>query len=316
MASHHTLRPERIAILVPCFNEAVTIAQVVRDFREQLPAADIIVCDNNSTDDTARIAHAAGATVVHERRQGKGYVIQSLFRNVDADIYIMVDGDGTYPAAAVHQLIAPVRAGDADMVIGSRLLVGSSSHFKALRRLGNRMYLLALRILFDVRITDLLSGYRGFSRHLVKSLPLTGGGFQLETEMTIKSLERGFLIAEVPVDLRPRPSGSFSKIRLVHDGLLVLGSMFGLLRDYKPLTFFGSVGGIAIILSLIPGTVVVNDYLRTGLVPHLPSAILSVGLALSGLILLLVGLILHTIARRFQELDRKLETMLAEFRRD
>jgi glycosyltransferase involved in cell wall biosynthesis len=287
----------------------------VRDFREQLPGADIFVCDNNSSDDTAVIAAKAGALVFRERRQGKGYAVQSMFRNVDADIYVMVDGDGTYPAGAVHKLLAPILAGDADMVIGSRLLEGAVSQFRLLNRFGNRMYLFVLKILFGVRITDLLSGYRSFTRKLVKSLPLSGGGFEVEAEMTIKSLERGFPIVEVPVNLGTRPPGSSSKIGIVNDGLIILGSMFGLLRDYKPLTFFGALGTLVILSSAIPGTVVVQEYLETGLVPHMPSAILAVGLVLSGLILLLAGLVLHTIARRFQELDQKLQTMMADLRR-
>jgi glycosyltransferase involved in cell wall biosynthesis len=307
--------PARIAVLIPCYNEALTVAQVVRDFREQLPGAEVIVFDNNSTDKTAILAKAAGARVVRERRQGKGYVIQSMFRSVDADIYVMVDGDGTYPAEAVTQLIEPVRTGDADMVIGSRLQPGSASQFRWLNRLGNRMYVFVVKVLFGVHLTDLLSGYRSFSRRLVKSLPLSAGGFQTEAEITIKTLERGFSIVEVPVSLGVRLPGSSSKIRILNDGLLILGSMFALLRDYKPLTFFGALGGFLILLSLIPGITVLREYMQTGLVPRLPSAVLAVGLVLSGLILLLAGLVLHTIARRFQELDQYLQMMIADLRR-
>jgi glycosyltransferase involved in cell wall biosynthesis len=307
--------PARIAVLIPCYNEALTVAQVVRDFREQLPGAEVIVFDNNSTDKTAILAKAAGARVVRERRQGKGYVIQSMFRSVDADIYVMVDGDGTYPAEAVTQLIEPVRTGDADMVIGSRLQPGSASQFRWLNRLGNRMYVFVVKVLFGVHLTDLLSGYRSFSRRLVKSLPLSAGGFQTEAEITIKTLERGFSIVEVPVSLGVRLPGSSSKIRILNDGLLILGSMFALLRDYKPLTFFGALGGFLILLSLIPGITVLREYMQTGLVPRLPSAVLAVGLVLSGLILLLAGLVLHTIARRFQELDQYLQMTIADLRR-
>jgi glycosyltransferase involved in cell wall biosynthesis len=315
MGTSRSAAAERIAVLVPCYNEALTIGQVVRDFRRELPDAMVFVFDNNSTDGSAAIASAAGAQVFRERRQGKGYVIQSMFRNIDADIYVMVDGDGTYPADAVHKMLEPLRTRDADMVIGSRLHESSLSEFKAVNRLGNQIYLGVLKVLFGVRITDLLSGYRSFSWQLVKSLPLSRGGFQTEAEMTIKTLERGFIVVEVPVNLGTRPPGSSSKIRLVHDGFLIMGSMFSLLRDYKPFTFFGALGSLVMLLALIPGIVVLRDYFRTGLVPHLPSAILAVGLVMSGLILLLTGLILHTIARRFQELDQKLQTMLAEIRR-
>lgn len=315
MGSHDSNAAKRIAVLIPCYNEALTIGQVVRDFQRELPDAKVFVFDNNSTDETAAIARAAGAEVYRERRQGKGYVIQAMFRTVDADIYVMVDGDGTYPAGAVHKIIEPVRRGDADMVIGSRLQQSSKSDFKVLNRFGNHLYLRLLRILFGVQITDLLSGYRSFSWQLVKSLPLSRGGFQTEAEMTIKTLQRGFPVVEVPVDLGTRPAGSSSKIRVVHDGLLIGGSMFSLLRDYKPFTFFGAIGSFVILLSLIPGTVVLREYFQTGLVPHLPSAILAVGLVVSGLILVLAGLILHTIARRFQELDQKLQILLSEIRR-
>lgn len=307
---------ERIAVLIPCYNEALTIGRVVSDFRRELPQARIIVFDNNSRDDTASVASAAGAEVFRERRQGKGYVIQSMFRNISADIYVMVDGDGTYPAAAVHSLIGPVRDGAADMVIGSRLHGGAESDFKKLNRFGNRMYLRVLRLLFGVRLTDLLSGYRSFSWQLVKSLPLSRGGFQTEAEMTIKTLERGFPVLEVPVNLGKRPTGSSSKIRIVSDGLSILGSMLSLLRDYKPFTFFGGLGLLAILAAVVPGAVVMWEYVQTGLVPHLPSAILALGLVLTGLILILSGLILHTIASRFQELDQKLQSLLAEIRHD
>jgi glycosyltransferase involved in cell wall biosynthesis len=316
MGSHDRNAAKRIAVLIPCYNEALTIGQVVRDFRQELPSARVYVFDNNSTDETAAIASAAGAEVYRESRQGKGYVIQSMFRTVDADIYVMVDGDGTYPAAAVHKIIGPVQTGHADMVIGSRLQQSSRSQFKAVNRFGNHFYLRLLRILFGVQLTDLLSGYRGLSWQLVKSLPLSRGGFQTEAEMTIKTLQRGFAILEVPVDLRTRPAGSSSKIRIVHDGLLIGGSMFSLLRDYKPFTFFGALGIFVVLLSLIPGIVVLRDYFQTGLVPHLPSAILALGLGVSGLILLLTGLILHTIARRFQELDQKLQILLLEIHRE
>jgi glycosyltransferase involved in cell wall biosynthesis len=306
---------QQVAVLIPCYNEALTIGEVVRDFRAQLPAATIVVCDNNSTDDTVAIAQAAGAQVRSERRQGKGYAIQSMFHAVEADIYVLVDGDGTYPADAVHKIIQPINAGNADMVVGSRLLPGVDSEFKALNRLGNRLFLFVLRMLFGARITDLLSGYRSFSRRLVKSVPLNGGGFQVEAEMTIKSLERGFRVFEVPVHLGSRPPGSSSKIRVVNDGFLILGSMFGLCRDYKPLTFFGATGALLCMLALIPGGIVLEQYLTTGLVFHVSSAILAVGMVLAGLILIFAGLLLHTIARRFQELDRKLQMLMTELRR-
>lgn len=298
---------ETIAVLIPCYNEELTIAQVVREFRDQLPDAEIYVFDNNSSDRTVECALEAGAKVFHERRQGKGYVVQSMFRKVDADLYVMVDGDGTYPAEAVNILIGPVRRGEADMVIGSRLAPTTKSQFRLRNRLGNHMFRFLLNRIFAVRLTDLLSGYRVFSRRLVKSLPLFAGGFETEAEMTIKTLERGFSIVELPIDLTHRPEGSHSKIRVVQDGLLILRTILTLFRDYKPLTFFGGAGIAIIILGCVPGVLVVMDYLKTGLVPRLPSAVLAVGLVLLGSIIVVVGLILHTISRRFQELDYQMQ---------
>jgi glycosyltransferase involved in cell wall biosynthesis len=303
-----------IALLIPCYNEELTVAEVVRQFRAQLPDADIYVFDNNSNDRTVECAREAGAQVFFERRQGKGYVVQSMFRQVDADIYIMVDGDGTYPPAEVHRLIEPVLRDEADMVVGSRLHDESSSQFKSLNRMGNKMFLSVLNSVFKVKITDMLSGYRVFNRRFVKGVPLFGGGFETETELTIKALERGYRVVEVPVDLTTRPEGSFSKIRIVHDGLRILNTILALFRDYKPLTFFGAIGLALIALSLVPGLIVVLEYFRTGLVLRLPSAVLAVGLALAGMLAITIGLVLHTIVRRSQEFDHQFRTMLDELR--
>ena len=307
--------PPAVAVLIPCYNEELSVGDVVRQFKEYLPDAQIYVFDNNSSDKTIACASEAGAIVFHEPRQGKGYVVQSMFRKVDADIYVMVDGDGTYPAEVVEELIGPVRRGEADMVVGSRLHQLATSDFHVLNRMGNRLFRLVLNSIFRVRLTDLLSGYRAFSRRLVRSLPLTGGGFQTETEMTIKALERGFTVVETPVNLVKRLTGSHSKIRIGSDGLLILSTILGLFRDYRPLTFFGGLGLAFILLGCLPGARVIADYIKTGLVPHLPSAILAVGLVLSGLIFALVGLILHTIARRFQEFDLQFQSFAQELRR-
>lgn len=305
----------RIAILIPCHNEEMTIAQVVSAFRTELPDARILVFDNNSTDRTVEVATDAGATIMYESRQGKGNVVQTMFRVIDSDIYVMVDGDDTYPADAVHRLIAPIVADDADMVIASRLQLGSQSEFRALNRFGNRMYLFALKRMFGERISDLLSGYRAFNRRFVASTPLFGGGFETEAEMTIRAMTRRFRVVEVGVDLRSRPEGSSSKIRIVRDGIVILKSMFALFRDYKPLAFFGSIGLVLIALGLIPGAIVILDYLKTGLIYRLPSAILAVGTILSGLISIVVGIILHVIAQRFRELDANLQALADDLRR-
>lgn len=296
----------RIAILIPCYNEEKTVQGVIRDFRGELPGAEIYVFDNNSTDHTVAMAREAGARVVRERRQGKGYVVQTIFREVEADIYLMVDGDGTYPAAEVHKLIQPILLGEADMAVGSRLMHGSESNFRVLNRIGNQFFLQAVNVIFKVKLTDILSGYRAFNRTFVKNVPIFGGGFEIEAELTMKALARGYRIVELPVDLKARPAGSFSKIRILQDGFLILNTILSLFRDYKPLTFFGSAGLFLVALGFVPGTIVIVEFFKTGLVPRLPSALLAVGLVLSGMLLIAVGFVLHTVIRHFQELEHQL----------
>jgi len=305
----------RVAVVIPCFNEEVTIGDVVQQFRQQLPDALICVFDNASTDRTVERAQAAGARVLHEARRGKGFVVQSIFRQIDTDIYVLVDGDATYPAAAVHTLIAPIAAGEADMVVGSRLHARSNSEFRHLNRWANRLVLWILRLVFGVRLTDVLSGYRTFNRRFVKNLALFGGGFEIETELTIKAVARGYRIVEVPVDLTSRPEGSHSKVNLVRDGMLVLTTILTLFRDYKPLTFFGSLGLLFMAGALIPGLTALAEYFRSGFV-QLPAAVLAAGLAVCGLLLATIGLLLHSIARRAQEFDYQIQMLGDQLRRD
>jgi glycosyltransferase involved in cell wall biosynthesis len=304
----------QIAILIPCYNEEPTVGEVVRAFRAELPEARIYVFDNNSNDKTVACALAAGAIVRSESRQGKGFVVQSMFREVDADVYVMVDGDATYPAAEVHQLIAPVLAGEADMVVGSRLHPGLKSEFRQLNRWGNRLVLTVLNSIFKVKLTDILSGYRAFNRKFVKGLPLFGGGFEIETELTIKAVARGFRTVEIPTVLVARPEGSHSKIKFLRDGFIILNTILALFRDYKPLTFFGSVGLVFLLLALVPGGLVIVEWLRTGAVTRPSLAVLAVGLGLAGMLLLVVGLILHTIVRRFQEIEHTLQVRTEDLR--
>jgi glycosyltransferase involved in cell wall biosynthesis len=278
-----------LAILIPALNEERTIAAVVRDFRRVRPDARIVVFDNASTDRTAEEARAAGAEVFYEPRRGKGNVVQSMFRNIDADVYVMVDGDATYPADRLAALIAPVVAGEADMVVGSRLQNRQESRFRALNLLGNLFYAALLRALFRLSITDLLSGYRAFNRDLVKSLPLVGGGFETEAEMTIKAVHRGYRVKEVPVSLVPRPAGSRSKIRIVQDGLLILNAIIALFRDYKPLTFFGVVA-----LVLAECSIAAMFWW---------SSTAALVLFLLACTSLATGTILHTVVRHFQEIE-------------
>lgn len=304
-----------VAVLIPCYNEEATIADVVHKFRAVLPEAEICVFDNNSSDGTADAARRAGASVYFERRRGKGYVVQAMFRKIQADLYLVVDGDGTYPAGAASSLMQPVLRHEADMVIGSRLATSANSQFRWLNRAGNRFFLVLLNLIFGVRLTDLLSGYRCFSRRLVRGLPLFGGGFETEAEMTIKALQRGFTITEVPIDLVARPPGSRSKIRLVHDGFVILNCMLVLLRDYKPLTFFGGVGILLWTAGLIPAILSALRFSRTGSLPAFQCLIAALFLS-AGAASATVGLVLHSIARRFQELDHQIQTLADDLRRE
>lgn len=305
---------QRIAILIPCHNEALTIADVVHDFRTELPRADIYVFDNNSTDDTVSRARAAGATILSESRQGKGFVVQAMFRRIDADVYVMVDGDNAFPSTAVHQLIGPIVRNEADMVVGSRLHPSTVSEFRPINRLANRLVLALLNSMFRVRLTDVLSGYRAFSRGFVKTVPLFGGGFTIETELTIKAVARGFRIAEIPTNLTARPKGSHSKVRLFRDGFLILNTILALFRDYQPLTFFGLTGLFLVALSLIAGTGLLLAATGRGAFTRPVVAVVAVGLFLSGLLSFAVGLILHSIARRAQEFDYQIQVLGDELR--
>jgi glycosyltransferase involved in cell wall biosynthesis len=304
----------KIAVVIPCYNEELTITDVVTAFRSELPTADIYVFDNNSTDRTSEFALRAGATVLQETRQGKGFVVQTMFRAVEADVYVMVDGDATYPASDVHRLLEPIVSDKADMVVGSRLHSATKSEFRSLNRWGNRLVLRVLNSIFGVRLTDILSGYRAFNRKFVKEVPLFGGGFEIETELTIKAIARGWRIVEIPTTLTSRPEGSHSKIKFFRDGAIILNTVLALFRDYKPLTFFGSVGLILFLIALVPETIIAVDSLRNGFVTNILWAVFSVGLSLTGLLLIAVGLILHTIVRRFQELEHTMQVRHDDFR--
>lgn len=304
----------RIAILIPCLNEEQSVAEVVAGFRDQLPQASVFVFDNASTDHTVERARAAGATVISEPRQGKGFVVQSMFRRVDADIYVMVDGDGTYPAAEVRRLIEPILKDEADMVVGSRLQPGTASEFRSINRWANRLVLTVLNSMFRVNLTDILSGYRAFNRRFVKTIPVFGGGFEIETELTIKAVARGFRIVEIPTTLTARSHGSHSKIKFFRDGFLILNTILALFRDYKPLTFFGTIGLALFVIALIPAVAAVMEFARHREFVRPVLAMSAMVIFLCGLLSAAVGLVLHSIARRSQELDYQIQVLSDELR--
>ena len=292
----------KIAVLLPCYNEASTIAKVVTDFRAALPEADIYVYDNNSTDGTAQVAQQAGAIVRHEPVQGKGNVIRRMFREVEADCYLMADGDDTYPAEQARQMVSPILEEHVDMVIGDRL---SSTYFEQNKRPfhngGNRVVRWLIRRFWHTDIHDIMTGYRAFSRTFVKNFPVMSGNFEIETEMTIHALDRRFLLREVPVAYRDRPQGSVSKLNTISDGISVLKTIVLLYKEYRPLRFFSWLAAfltLAGVLLLIP---VLVEYFHTGLVPRFPTLIVSMFLLLAALLSLFTGLCLDVIVTK----DRK-----------
>jgi glycosyltransferase involved in cell wall biosynthesis len=297
---------DRIAILIPCHNEAATIAKVVAEFRAAVPAASIYVFDNASTDGSAKLAHAAGAELRHVAALGKGNTVRAMFRDVEADYYLMVDGDDTYPAAQAMQLLEAVKAGQADMVIGTRMEQHESTSFRRFHSFGNHLVRRLISGLFAASLQDVLSGYRAFSRRFVKSMPVMSRGFEIETEMTVFALAHGYMLHEVPITYGTRPEGSHSKLSTFGDGLKILKTILFLYKDLRPLRFFTSIALMCIALGIGFGSVVVGEFANTGLVTHPSTAVLAVALTLSGLLSLSTGLILDTVNRRSNELLRLL----------
>lgn len=309
----------KIAVLIPCYNESLTIEKVVTDYKEALPEADIFVYDNNSTDHTDEIARNANAIVRYEYRQGKGNVIRSMFRDIEADCYLMIDGDDTYPAENAKEMCDLVLQGKADMVIGDRL---SSTYFEENKRpfhnFGNEIVRRAINVLWRPKrqILDVMTGYRAFSPMFVKSFPILSKGFEIETEMTIHALDKNLLIQSIPVQYRDRPAGSESKLNTYTDGMKVLLTIFNLYRDYQPLRFFGIVSlwlGLFSVILFIP---VFTEFLNTGLVPRFPTLIVSVVMMLAAFLSLVCGLILDTNAKNsrknFEVQMNIIEMMLKE----
>ena len=291
----------RIAVVLPCYNEAPTIEEVVHGFARELPDAVIYVFDNNSTDATAELAARAGARVIRSPLQGKGNVIQHMSNVVDADIYVLADGDGTYAAAAAPKLVERLLHDGLDMLVASRLEQHESDSFRPFHRFGNLLITRTIAMLFRTQLTDVLSGYRVLSRRFVDVVRLRMSGFEVETEMTLQCLTKRLAWAEMPVEYGRRPEGSHSKLSTWTDGLLILKGIVLIFKDYKPLLFFTSLAGLLALASVLTGLAPIQDYLEIRYVLHVPRAILAAGLAILATISLTAGLILDTISKLHQE---------------
>ena len=308
---------DKIAVLIPCYNEAQTIAKVVTDWKKELPEAVIYVYDNNSSDDTAKIAAAAGAVVRHEHMQGKGNVIRRMFRDIDAEAYIMVDGDDTYPAEYGRQMVEEVLGKNMDMVVGDRL---SSTYFEENKRpfhnFGNSLVRSSINHLFHTDIRDIMTGYRAFSYLFVKSFPVLSQGFEIETEMTIHAVHNNMAVSNVVIDYRDRPDGSESKLNTYTDGAKVLRTIFRLYKNYKPMGFFTMLAGFLLLLSAVLFLPIFVNYLHTGLVPNFPTLIVSGFIALTAILSFFAGMILSTIVEKErQEYEFRLQVMDSERKR-
>ena len=305
---------KKIAVLIPCYNEALTVAKVVKDYKKALPNADIYVYDNNSSDGTDEIAKKAGAIVRYEYRQGKGNVIRSMFKDLDADCYLMIDGDDTYPAENAKEMCQYVLDGKADMVIGDRL---SSTYFtenkRAFHNFGNKLVRSLINHLFKSNIRDIMTGYRAFSYDFVKTFPVLSKGFEIENEMTIHAVYNNFKLIEIPVSYRDRPEGSVSKLNTYSDGIKVLMTIARLFKEYKPTIFFSFVGTILLILSLIFGIPVFSEFFKTGLVPRFPTLIFALILLIISILMYITGIILEVVAKKNKQI---FELFLIRTKRD
>ena len=294
---------KKIAILIPCYNESKTIEKVVKDYKKALPGAEIYVYDNNSSDNTDKLAKKAGAIVRYEYKQGKGNVIRSMFKEIDADCYLMIDGDDTYPAECAREMCDYVLEGKADMVIGDRL---SSTYFTENKRpfhnFGNKLVRGLINSLFKSNVRDIMTGYRAFSYDFVKTFPVLSKGFEIETEMTIHALDKNFALKEIPVDYRDRPAGSESKLNTFSDGYKVLKTIARLFKEYKPMVFFGLISLIFFIISLVFGIPVFHEYFKTHLVKRFPTLIFSGFMLIVSILALTCGIILEVVVKKHRQI--------------
>lgn len=294
---------DKIAVLIPCYNEEKTIGKVIDDFKTALPEAVVYVYDNNSTDKTSDVAEEHGAVVRKEYRQGKGNVVKTMFRDIDAECYIMIDGDDTYPADKAKEMCSAVMEEGVDMVIGDRL---SATYFiennRRFHNFGNRFVRSLINNIFNSDVKDIMTGYRAFSRMFVKNIPILANGFEIETEMTIHALDKNYIIKEIPIDYRRRPEGSFSKLDTISDGYKVVKTVFQLFRDYKPYIFFTSISvvlGVIAVLFMLP---VIIEYWHTGLVPRFPTLIVCCFVMLLAILLFISGVILEVMTKKHRQL--------------
>lgn len=293
------LGTDRIAVLIPCYNESLTIGKVVEDFKTALPSATIYVYDNNSSDSTADIARAHGACVKTEPRQGKGNVVRQMLRDIDADYYVMVDGDDTYPAESAIDLLKPLMEDRADMAVGDRLSNGTygKENDRAFHGFGNNLVRFLIKIIYGFEFSDVMTGYRAFNRVFAKTMPVLSPSFEIETELSIHAVDKRWRIAEVPIDYRDRPEGSESKLDTVSDGIKVLLTIGSLFKDYRPLALFSWISFVLCAIGLVVGIPVIVEFIQTGFVPKMPSALLAVAFVFAGLLSFSCGLILDTVVK-------------------
>jgi glycosyltransferase involved in cell wall biosynthesis len=291
----------KIAVLIPCYNEEVAVATVIRDFKAALPEATIFVFDNNSTDNTVAAARAAGAEVFAEHRQGKGFVVRRMFADIEADVYVLVDGDATYDAPSAPRMIDRLLRDRLDMVVGNRIDQEAAA-YRAGHRAGNWLLTSSVASMFGKTFSDMLSGYRVFSRRFVKSFPMLSGGFEIETELVIHALELGLPVAEIDTPYYARPQGSASKLNTWSDGFRILWTILQLYRSERPLTFFGALGAALAAVAIVLAIPIIVTFLETHTVPRLPTAVLSTGLMLMAFLSFSVGLVLDTVTRGRREM--------------
>jgi len=308
---------DKIAVLIPCYNEAKTVEKVVKDFKEVLPEAAIYVYDNNSTDDTAILAERAGAVVRHEYQQGKGNVIRRMFRDIDAECYIMTDGDDTYPAEFAREMADRVLRKNVDMVVGDRL---SSTYFTENKRpfhnFGNSLVRKAINLMFRTEIKDIMTGYRAFSYQFVKSFPVLSRGFEIETEMSIHAVDKNMLLDNVIIEYRDRPEGSESKLNTYSDGLKVIRTIIRLFRNYKPMAFFGGMAAVLVLLAAVFFIPVFVEYIQTGQVPNFPTLIVCGFAALAAIQAFFSGLILQNVVQKNrQDFEMELHRISTDYKR-